>query len=469
MFLYQLLEQQIRDQIESGQLAYGSRLPSVRALCQEQDLSKATVLNAYARLEAAGLIEARPKSGYFVSYSGRRLELPRESKPDMAPAFISLDQILLDIMEQSAAFDIQPESRTDEYSESLRRCLARAARSQKGQEQQYYDEPAGLPELRKQLVRRCADAGSQVDADEIVITGGCQHSLMLALMATTSPGDTVAVESPGFYGSLQLIEVLGLQAVEVPSSPETGVSPDALELAMQHWPIKAVLLTPNFATPTGACMPDAHKRRVLSLIKSRDIALIEDDIYGDLTFGLQRPRSIHSYDLETGNSGLVLLCSSFSKSLSRDLRLGWILPGRYKQQIKRLKLVTQLASSRLTQQGVRMFLESGSYDRFLRKRRQQLAAQCQQLQDLLARLFPQALGCSKPVGGIALWLELPEQIDTLALYNRARKRGIIITPGSLFTSQGRYQNCLRIGFAQPWMESRIAALEAFAGLVKEAS
>ncbi len=145
-------------------------------------------------------------------------------------------------------------------------------------------------------------------------------------------------------------------------------------------------------------MPDSHKQRVLSLIRSKEIALIEDDIYGDLTFGLQRPRSIHSYDQEMGSSGLVLLCSSFSKSLSRDLRLGWILPGRYKDKVKRLKLVTQLASSQLTQQGVRMFLESGSYDRFLRKRRQQLAEQCQQLQDLLARLFPQATGCSKPLG-----------------------------------------------------------------------
>ncbi|WP_271273606.1 aminotransferase-like domain-containing protein [Aliamphritea hakodatensis] len=465
MFLYQVLEQQIREQIESGQLAFGSRLPSVRALCQEQDLSKATVLNAYARLEAAGLIEARPKSGYFVSYTTRRLELPAESKPDMAPAFISLDQVLLDIMEQSAAFDIRPDGKWDEYNEPLRRCLARAARSQKGQEQQYYDEPAGLSGLRHQLVRRCADAGSMVQADDIVISGGCQHSLMLALMATTSPGDTVAVESPGFYGSLQLIEALGLQAVEVPSSPATGVSPDALELAMQHWPIKAVLLSPNFATPTGACMPDSHKQRVLSLIRSKDIALIEDDIYGDLTFGLQRPRSIHSYDQEMGASGLVLLCSSFSKSLSRDLRVGWILPGRYKDKVKRLKLVTQLASSQLTQQGVRMFLESGSYDRFLRKRRQQLAEQCQQLQDLLARLFPQATGCSKPLGGIALWLELPEHVDTLALYNQARKQGIIITPGSLFTSQQRYQNCLRIGFAQPWTQARVAALEEIAQLL----
>lgn len=457
-FLYEELEQRLRAQIVSGQLADGSRLPSVRVMCAEHQLSKSTVLTAYARLEAAGLIEARPKSGYFVSRKLQSLRLPRQSQPDMQPAFISLDRVLLDIMGQSAAFDLKPGANTAAYSEPLRRCLARAARGQTGQEQHYYDEPAGLIGLRQQLVRRCAEGGSRVAADDIVVTGGCQHSLLLALMAVTQSGDTVAVESPGFYGVLQLIEALGLKAVEVPSSPTTGVSPDALALAMQHWPIKAVVLTPNYATPTGACMPEAHKLRILSLVQAQGIALIEDDIYGDLTFGLQRPRSLHSYDCDNGNSGSVILCSSFSKSLSRDLRIGWIVPGRYKAQVKRLKLVTQLASSRTSQKALQMFLEEGSYERYLRLHRQQLAQQCRQLQRLISELFPQAVGCSQPEGGLALWLELPESVDTLALYNRARQQGISITPGNLFTSQARYSHCLRLSFAHPWNEARVAAL-----------
>ncbi|MEH6578281.1 MAG: PLP-dependent aminotransferase family protein [Amphritea sp.] len=464
-FLYEQLEQQLHQQIESGQLAHGSRLPSVRVLCAEHQLSKSTVLTAYARLEAAGLIEARPKSGYFVCRQSIPLKLPRESQPDMQPAFITVDRLLLDIMEQSAAFDIRPGASQLEFSEPLRRCLARAARGQTGQEQHYYDEPAGLIGLRQQLVRRCADGGSQIGTDEIVVTGGCQHSLLLALMAVTESGDTVAVESPGFYGVLQLIESLGLKAVEVPSSPTTGVSPDALELAMQHWPIKAVVLTPNYATPTGACMPEMHKQRILKLIQAHNVALIEDDIYADLTFSLQRPRTLHSYDRENGNSGSVILCSSFSKSLSRDLRIGWIVPGRFMASVKKLKLVTQLASSRTSQKAVQMFLQEGGYDRFLRKRRQQLSQQCRQLQLLISELFPQATGCSQPEGGIALWLELPESVDTLALYNRARMQGISITPGSLFTSQSRYNNCLRLSFAHPWTQERVAALTQLSELL----
>jgi len=323
--------------------------------------------------------------------------------------------------------------------------------------------------LRQQLVRRCAEGGSQVGAEDIIVTGGCQHSLLLALMAVTRPGDTVAVESPGFYGVLQLIEALGLKAVEVPSSPATGISPDALEMAIRHWQIKAAVLMPSFATPTGASMPEQHKKKVISLAREQDVILIEDDIYGDLAFGLQRPRTLYSYAQEMAAADQVILCSSFSKSLSRDLRIGWIVPGRFTARITKLKLVTQLASSRTTQTALQMFFEEGSFDRYLRQKRQQLSDQCRQLQQLIREFFPQALSCSQPKGGLALWLELPETIDTVALYNRARKEGISLTPGRLFTSQQRYNNCLRLSFAQPWNEDRVAALKRVAELVNNSS
>lgn len=463
-FLYQQLEQQLTEQIESGQLALGSRLPSVRQLCSEQGLSKSTVLTAYARLEAAGLISARAKSGYFVCYQ------PQSGIPEvtdvapMTPAYVSVDSVLLDIMEQSAAFDICPAAGDAPSNENLRRCLARAVRRQRSGQQHYYDEPAGLSGLRQQLVRRCGESGSQLNADQLVVTGGCQHSLMLALMAVTRPGDTVAVESPGFYGVLQLIESLGLKAVEIPASTSTGISPDALEMALQHWQISALVTMPGFATPTGACMPDEHKQRLVALLAERDIAIIEDDIYGDLTFGLQRPRSLHSFAQAQGYDG-VLLCSSVSKSLSRDLRIGWIAPGRYLQQIKKLKLVTQLASSQSSQYGLQMFMEEGGYDRHIRQRRQQLAEQCQQLQQLIQSSFDVPVQMSQPRGGMALWLELPDHLNTMELYNRARQEGISITPGSLFTSQQRYQNCMRLSFSQPWNKRRVEALEKLGKLL----
>lgn len=470
-YRYERLEQRLREQIRIGQLAVGERLPSVRQLSRDAAVSKSTILTAYARLEAEGLIEARPRSGYFVAVPAQSvsaLTKPATSEPSIQPVPVSVGQVLVDIMEKGTAFDLLPppskpvrDSHEPFSNEPLRRCLARALRRQSRLEQEYYDEPQGLLILREQLTQRLAQGGSQVTAGELVITSGCQHALLLALMATTQPGDVVAIESPGFYGAFQLLEALGLQALELPSSVDTGISPDALALALQHWPVKALMLSPSYSTPTGACMPEASKLKILSLAKAHGIAIIEDDIYGELPFGLQRPRTLHSYD----DSGSVLLCSSFSKCLSRDLRVGWIAPGKYLEKVKRLKVVTSLACSATAQQGVSEYLADGAYDRYLRQRRQQFRRQCDQLQELIVQHLPMATACSYPQGGLALWLELPESVDTLQLFHLARQQGITITPGRLFTAQERYHHFLRLSFAQPWTEERCGALQSLGKMI----
>lgn len=482
-YAYEQLSQQLREKIEAGQLPAGARMPSVRNLCRDSQLSKSTVLSAYTRLEADGLIEARPRSGYFVCAQAparHALKTPALSQPALTPAPVSATQVLVDIMQQGAAFDLLPRrSNSDKPTPAegdvenleLRRSLTRALRRQDQREQLYYDSPAGLPVLRTQLAHRMALSGSQVEADDLLITSGCQHALLLALMATTSPGDLVALESPGFYGALQLLETLGLKALELSSDATTGISPEALALALEHWDIKALILTPAFATPTGSLMPDAHKRRILELTVPRQIAVIEDDIYGELSFGLQnsRPRSLHSFEQalfkQSADKGSVLLCSSFSKCLSRDLRLGWIAPGRYRPQVQRLKLVTALATSQSQQLGLSEFLSSGGLDRHLRAYRQRLQQQCAQLQTLIGEYLPMAISCSQPTGGLCLWLELPKQVDSIALYARAREAGIIITPGALFSSQSRYQNFLRVSFAHPWTQARTDALKRLGELI----
>lgn len=485
-YAYQQLAQWLHQQIDSGQLSPGSRLPSIRSLCRDRQLSKSTVLSAYDRLEAEGVIEARSRSGFFVRQSGLKntLKAPALSQPSLTPKPVSADQVLLDIMQQGAAFDLlshQSDNRGSENrssennylenkgNEELRRCLARSQRRQDSKQQLYYDRPEGNLELRQQLAKRLGQAGSQVHADNLLITSGCQHALMLALMASTQPGDLVAIESPGFYGALQLLEVLGLKALELASDANTGVNPEALALALEHWDIKALILTPSFATPTGSTMPDAHKRRILELTVPRQIALIEDDIYGELPFALQRPRSLHSmeqelFGIEPDNSH-VILCSSFSKCLSRDLRLGWIVPGRFRAQVQRLKLVSALATSQTQQQGLSEFLSGGGLDRHLRSLRQQLQQQCARLQQLIAQYLPMAISASQPQGGLCLWLELPEHIDTIELYTKARAQGVIITPGPLFSGQNKYRNFIRLSFAHSWCDGRITALQTLAAII----
>ncbi|MEH6472072.1 MAG: PLP-dependent aminotransferase family protein [Halopseudomonas sp.] len=464
-YLYQQLVRDLTEQIQTGQRAIGERMPSVRQLSRDQAVSKSTVLAAYNRLEADGLITARPRSGYFVALPqiapSRPLKPPRPSQPETTPVPITAGQVLVDIMEKGAAFDLVSSHDRSSGNDQLRRCMARAQRRQTNAEQMNYDQPAGLYSLRQQLVPRLAHGGSRVQADDLVITAGCQNALLLALMATSQRGDVVAVESPGFYGVFQLLEVLGLKVLELPSSAELGLSPEALELALQHWDIKTLVVSPCYGTPTGASMPELHKQRIIELIQNRGIAVIEDDIYGDLGFSLQRPRTLHSYD----DSGSVLLCSSFSKSLSRDLRIGWIAAGRYRDKVKQLKLVTTLASSCSQQQGLSFFLEEGGYDRHLRLRQQQLQQQYQQLLQMIPEYLPMAVSCSQPQGGLSLWLEFAETVDTLKLYKRALDAGIILTPGRLFTAQERYHNALRVSFAHPWTEPRKAALSRLGELL----
>ena len=464
-FLYRQLIQELTEEIRSECRPVGSRMPSIRLLSQERGLSRSTILTAYDRLEADGLISARPRSGYYVNgiAAGDQLaiKVPLISQPESTPLPVTSAQVLVDIMERGAAFDLVGVQEKELANEALRRCLARAQRRQTSGEQNNYDEPAGLQRLRSLIANRLHAGGSHLSADDIIITSGCQHALLLALMATTQRGDVVAVESPGFYGIFQLFEALGLKALELPSSAESGLSPDALELALQHWDIKAVVVSPNYSTPTGACMPESSKQRILSLAQDRNLPIIEDDIYAELSFNEQRLRTLHSYD----NQGLVLLCSSVSKSLSRDLRIGWIVPGRYRERIKQLKLVTSLASCRAQQQGLADFLQEGSFDRHLRVRRQHLRQQYLQLLEMLGQYIPTLETCSRPQGGLALWVELADSVDTLDLYGQCLEQGIILTPGRLFTAQERYRNALRISFAFPWTARRREALELFGKIV----
>lgn len=456
-YLYQTLTDSIRKDIESGQRQPGERMPSLRAVCLSKKLSKSTVLNAYSHLEMEGLLESRPRSGFFVKaphLAAAPLVAQRGSNPDSVPLSVSTDKVMINIMERGAAFDLLPSKDEGNENRQLRQCLSRAYRRQSSYQQNYYNPPQGSEELRQQIANQLHTGGSHLHCDEIIITNGCQSALLMALMATTKPGDVVAIESPGFYGAIQLIEALGLRILELPSSPTGGVDLDSLEDVFKRWQVSVLIVSPCYSTPTGSCISDNDKRSILALCIGFNVAIIEDDIYGELTFGLSRPRTLHSYD-ETGN---VLLCSSLSKCLSRDLRIGWIAPGKYQQEISRLKIITSLSTSGSLQAGVADYMQRGFFEHYLRKKRRLLSKQYLQLQHLIPTLLPTAISWTQPAGGLTLWLELPQLVDTTELYRQAHEKDISITPGALFTAQHKYQNFLRLSFAHEWTEVRISAL-----------
>lgn len=454
-YLYHQLESWLQEGIQKQRWRLGERLPSIRTLCQEHDLSRSTVQHALQRLEAQGLLEARPKAGYFVRFQPKALEIPQSRVQIDEPQLVTVSDLLLDIMGRSAAFDLLPDLNVGDLPPgvvALNRSIGRSLRRQRGDDYQYYDEPAGNLRLREQLALHNSRRGWIVSPDELCITSGCQHALFLALMATCEKGDVVAVESPGFYGALQLLEQLELKVVEVPTSVESGIDTDSLEEALKNWKIKACIVSPAFGTPSGVLMPDSSRKRILELAEQYDLAIIEDDIYGDTAFGAV-PDPLKAIDTENR----VILCSSFSKCMSRDLRLGWISGARWHSRIIRLKLVTQLASSRYLQQGVADYMEEGGFATHLRKLRKELR---ERRDCLIAHLhdWPCDLRVNLPQGGLSVWVELPESVDTLGAYTKALEHNVVITPGPLFSVSGQFQNYLRISFEHPWNPKRVNAL-----------
>ncbi|BDY04975.1 PLP-dependent aminotransferase family protein [Ferrimonas sp. YFM] len=458
-FRYQQLASFLNQQIQQGLWQAGERFPSIRALSQQHGLAKISVQKALHTLEAAGLIEARARSGYFVT-SKRPRPKPQVKPVEAAPSEVNVPLLFQEIMARSAAFDLcpwAPVEAPDQHLLLLNRHLSRALRQQPVRKASYYGDPQGLPALREQLAARYRSRNCPLQVEQIALTSGCQNSLFLALMACCQPGDTVAVESPAFYGVLQLLQQLGLKVVELPASPEFGVRADDLEAAIKRWQVKVCVVTPSYATPTGATLPVKEQKRLVALTHNYPLTLIEDDIYGDLGFHLQA-EPLKRFD----TLGRVILCGSFSKSLSRDLRLGWICGGRLHGRITQLKLINQLSGSQAVQEGLTSYLAEGHYKRHLMAMRQRLIGNRDQLLDCLHHNWPGRYSATVPEGGLSLWLELPAGVDTKTAYRPLLEQKIVITPGSLFSTTDSFDHCLRLSFSQPVTAIRRQAISTLA-------
>jgi DNA-binding transcriptional MocR family regulator len=462
-YQYQHIAETLEKKIADKQWISGEKLPSIRQLCEQYQISKNTVIHALYELEAADFIEARPKTGYFVT-SVFRHNSPSQIEPlTLTPTAVNMPSLFYDIMQRGAAFDIlpnTPDTTPSNHVLSLIRHLNKAQRNSPQRKVMHYDSPLGSSELRFQIKEHYRGVGLNLAVDDFCITAGCQNALFLALMVSCKPGDNVAVESPAFYGVLQLLQQLQLKVIEISSSTTEGFDPQELAKALQKWPIRACVVTPAFATPSGASMPLENQQQLINLANDHDVALIEDDIYGDLCFG-ERARPLKALDTQQR----VILCGSFSKSLSRDLRLGLIAGGRWHEKITRLKLVTQLASNQSTQQGLAEFMAKGHYRRHLHYYRQILKRQRDQLIQCLQKYWPQSVCFSIPQGGLVIWVQVDQHIDTVKFYQQALAEGIVLTPGALFSASGYYNNYLRLSFAHPTVGRRENAIKKLAKIL----
>ena len=295
-----------------------------------------------------------------------------------------------------------------------------------------------------------------------MITAGCQEAVTLALLALCSPGDTVAIESPAYFSFIQQLERLRLNGIEIPVTPSEGISLEALEYALEHEKVSACLLTANFSNPIGSLMRDENKKRLVQLLDRHGVPLIEDDLYGDLSHGMERPRAVKAYD--EGNN--VILCSSFSKCMCPGYRIGWMVPGRHQQRIEQIKMTLSIAASTPAQMAVAAYLASGAYLRHLRKIRQFYSANVAAVSEAVGSSFPEGTRVTRPRGGFVLWVEVPPPFDSVRLYEASRKRGISIAPGSIFSLTGKFKSCLRIN-AATWSPRVAEAIRTLGELARD--
>jgi DNA-binding transcriptional MocR family regulator len=465
MTLYMNLAELLSARIEQGFYRPGDRLPSVRALSTEHGVSLSTVQQAYRQLEDNGLAAPRPKSGYFVPTARQLPALPVVGRPMQRPVEISQWDQVVELMRNSPRADIVQLGRgmPDVSSPTLKPLLRELARLSRHQAMPglYYDSIYGTVALREQIARLLVDAGCQLGVADIVVTTGCHEALSSSIRAVCEPGDIVAVDSPSFFGAMQTLKGLGMKALEIPTDPITGISLEALELALEQWPIKAIQLTPNCNNPLGYIMPEQRKRALLTLAQRFDVAIIEDDVYGDLAFSYPRPRTIKSFD----EDGRVLLCSSFSKTLAPGLRVGWVAPGRYLERVLHMKYIGTGSTATQPQLAIADFIKAGHYEPHMRRMRSQYQRSRDLMLDWVTRYFPEGTRCSRPQGGFMLWVELPDGFDTQKLNRQLLEQGVQIAVGSIFSASGKYRNCLRMNFASkptPQIEQAVQKVGAAA-------
>lgn len=465
--LYESLANEIARLIDTGTFRSGDRIPSVREMRRQHRVSAATVVQAYVSLENRGLIEARPKSGFFVR--ARWSALLPEMKPSTPPAqvkTISSSKLLTKIFDMVGRPGIVPLGAACPSvdllpAEKLSRML-RAVDRNNATRALSYDTPPGCEPLRRQIAKRSLVSGENLEPSEIITTVGCMEALHLSLRATTKPGDVIALESPNYFGLLHAIRELQLRVVEIPAHPRDGMDIEALARAVKRHKIAACLAVPNFNNPLGSVMPDANKREMVELLARKAIPLIEDDLYGDLHFGPTRPRTAKSFD----RHGLVLLCSSFSKTLAPGFRVGWVAPGRFFDRVKMLKITNTVGTATLPQLAIAEFLQNGGYERYLRGVRQIYSKQVQRISEAVAELFPKGTSISRPSGGFVIWIGLPKECDAITLHEKALERNISIAPGPLFSAANAYKNFIRLNCGQLWSREIERALVLLGDLAK---
>lgn len=464
--LYLGVADELERQIRAGTLRVGEKVPSIRSIKRHCQVSTSTALQAYFWLENRGLIEARPRSGFYVRVPFSDLA-PEPGTPTQrsVPRDSGLNARLgqlLQLRAASGALQLGTAIPSPDFYPvgKLNRLIREVVRENPAHSCSY-EFPPGYAELRRQVAKHAPRQIGNSSWEEIVITSGAMEGLILCLRAVAKAGDVIAVESPTFFGILQLIQSLGMRVLEIPTDPRSGMDINALEHALRKKRVRACIVIANCHNPLGYVLLDKIKSDLAQLSRRYEVPIIEDDIFGDIAFEEPRPRTIKYHDRE----GLVLLVSSFCKVLGPGYRVGWVQAGRWQSAVEQLQFISTMAAPSLPQQVIAKFLASGGYERHLRRVRMILADRLRLASRAIAQYFPPDTCVTRPAGGFVLWVQMPKSADAISVFEKALKKKIAVVPGPMFSASGQFENCLRLSCGIPWsrqLEESLAILGSIA-------
>ena len=448
--LYQQLSRAIARLIDDGVLSDGAQLPSSRELARALDVNRNTVSSAYDALARDGRVRSHVGQGTFVS-AGRpnertdtrwtlsraavsaraRVRAPESAAPHADPVdFASL-------VPDEEMFPVEP----------FRRVLD-AVLAREGKTLLQYGPAAGHPDLRRYIADRLAARGGSVDPDRVLIVNGSQQALDLVCRTLVDPGDRVVVESPTYTIVHPLLAQYQAQVDEVPMTP-TGIDREALAATLSRTRPKFLFTMPTFHNPTGATLDREARVDVLDIAARHGVPVVEDDFDSELRFEGEPVPPLVTLDEAEG----VLHIGTFSKALFPGVRLGWIVaPPDVVSALGRSKLIADYHTSLLLQAAVLEFCERGHYDEHLGRLATVYREKSRRLLAALASHMPPGVSWSRPEGGFAFWLTLPEGCSAESILAESRELGVLFTPGTNFHARGDGQRNLRLSISRVPLE-----------------
>jgi 2-aminoadipate transaminase len=446
--IYLQVKRHLARQIYNGLLPPGERLPPTRALADQLGVARISVVNAYEELKAEGLIEAQVGRGTFVAERFSADDAPQAagSLPGAEPAEATL-RGLHRLAERPDVINFSQGTPADAFLpvDLIRQAIEHVL-ERDGAEAVAYESPEGYPPLREAIARSVARLGIRTHADEVLITGGCQQALDLAVQSLLNSGDVLLTSNPTYLGMLDIARARGVTPVGVPTDAD-GMLTDQLETFIIEYRPRLLYIAPTYHNPTGAVMLPHRRRCLLDVARRYRLPVLEDGVYEELDYAELPPPPLRALDDEMGEEGggLVLYASGFSKVLLPGMRIGYLLVGgALRERLVRVKQAADICTPSLNQRAIHAVLGSGQLAGHMEKVRRACRERRDAMLEAAARYLPEGASWSEPSGGLYLWVELPPGPTAPELYLHALRRGVAFAIGSIFHTDGSGSHRLRL-------------------------